>query len=132
MSTPILVDTSYWIEFFNRSESEYAGRVRELVRGDLAAITGVVLSELLQGTRTEKEYRELGSALTATTWIETSREVYARAGELGFGLRRRGMTVPVTDCVIAAAAESIGAGILTLDQHFAHLAREADVEIEKS
>lgn len=132
MSTPVLIDTSYWIEFFNRSELEYANRVRELVREDLAAITGVVLSELLQGTRTEEEYRDLDSALTATVWVEAGREVYARAGELGLGLRRRGITVPVTDCVIAAAAESIGAGILTLDGHFTHLTREANVEIEGS
>lgn len=132
MSTPVLVDTSYWIEFFNRPETEYAERVRKLVREDMAAITGVVLSELLQGARTEKEYRDLESAMTATTWIEAGREVYTRAGELGFGLRRRGVTVPVTDCVITAAAESMGAGILTLDQHFAHLAREVDVEIGES
>lgn len=131
MSTPVLIDTSYWIEFFNRPETEYANRVRELVREDLAAITGVVLSELLQGARTENEYRDLESAMTATTWVEAGWGVYARAGELGFGLRRRGITVPVTDCVIAAAAESVGAGILTLDQHFTHLARETDVKIEE-
>jgi predicted nucleic acid-binding protein len=52
-----------------------------------------------------------------------------RAIELGFGLRRRGITIPVTGCVIAAATESTGASILTLDEHFAHLAREANVEI---
>lgn len=97
---------------------------------DLAAITGVVLSELLLGARIEEEYRELASALAAVTWIEAGREVYARAGELGFRLRRHGITVPVTACVIAAAAESGGAGILTLDDHFVQLAGEADVEIK--
>lgn len=130
MSTPVLVDTSYWIEFFNRPESEYAENVRELVREDLAAITGVVLSELLQGSRTEEEYHDLESALTTTTWIEAGWGVYARAGELGFGLRRRGITIPMTDCMIAAAAESIEADILTLDQHFRHLERSISVSIK--
>lgn len=129
MSAPVLIDTSYWIEFFNRPDTQQAGRVRELVSEDLASITGVVLSELLQGSRTENEYHELGSALTATNWIEVGRGIYTRAGELGFWLRRRGITVPVTDCVIAAAAESAGASILTLDEHFTHLASESGVEV---
>lgn len=129
---PVLIDTSCWIEFFNRPDTGHAESVRGLVSGDLAAITGVVLSELLQGTRTEMEFSDLGSALTAVVWVEAGREVYARAGELGFRLRRRGITVPVTDCVIAATAESAGASIFTLDEHFAHLARESGVEIRSS
>lgn len=130
MSAPVLVDTSYWIEFFNRPESEYAESVRELVQEDLAAITGVVLSELLQGSRTEEEYHDLESALTTTTWAGAGWGVYARAGELGFGLRRRGITIPMTDCMIAAAAESIEADILTLDQHFLHLERSISVSVK--
>ena len=129
MSTPVLIDTSYWIEFFNRPDTGHAESVRRLVSEDLASITGVVLSELLQGARTEEEYRELDSALTAVVWIRADRGVYARAGELGFGLRRRGITVPVTDCLITAAAERAGANILTLDGHFAHLARETGIEV---
>lgn len=130
MSAPVLVDTSYWIEFFNRPESEYAESVRELVQEDLAAITGVVLSELLQGSRTEEEYHDLESALTTTIWAGAGWGVYARAGELGFGLRRRGITIPMTDCMIAAAAESIEADILTLDQHFLHLERSISVSVK--
>lgn len=129
MNTPVLIDTSFWIEFFNRPDTEHAESVRSLVSEDLASITGVVLSELLQGARTEEEYRDLDSALTAVVWIRADRGVYARAGELGFGLRRRGITVPVTDCLITAAAECAGASILTLDGHFAHLARETGIEV---
>lgn len=36
-------------------------------------------------------------------------------------MRRRGVTIPITDCIIAAAAESIGGRILTLDTHFAEI-----------
>lgn len=64
-------------------------------------------------------------------WVQVDREVYARAGGAGFGLRRRGVTVPVTDCVIATAAEYTRVGILTLDGHFAHLAQETCVELRE-
>lgn len=126
---PVLVDTSYWIEFFNRPGTEEAGVVRGLIRDDRAALTGVILAELLQGARTRKELSELRSALGAVDRVETTGEVYARAGKLGFDLRRIGVTVPITDCVIAAAAESIGGLVLTLDRHFEELVRVTSLEL---
>ena len=48
-------------------------------------------------------------------------------GSLGFALRRRGVTVPVTDCVIAAAAQSIGGCLLSLDTQFKELAHESSL-----
>jgi predicted nucleic acid-binding protein len=126
---PVLVDTSYWIEYFNRPGTEKASVVRDLIRGDGAALTGVILAELLQGARTQQELSELRSALGAVDRVETTGEVYARAGKLGFDLRRLGVTVPITDCVIAAAAESIGGLVLTLDGHFEELARVASLEL---
>ncbi len=125
----MLVDTSYWIEYFNRPGTWEAGVVRGLIRDDRAALTGVILAELLQGARSQKELSELRSALGAVERVETTGEVYARAGKLGFDLRRLGVTVPITDCVIAAAAESIGGLILTLDGHFEELARVAYLEL---
>ena len=125
----ILVDTSYWIEFFNRPGSERATAVGNLVREDRASLTGVVLAELLQGARTDAEVSELDTALAAVEWVETNTDIYARAGILGFRLRRGGVTVPVTDCVIAAAAETIGGRILTLDRHFESLAEVADLTL---
>lgn len=74
----MLVDTSYWIEYFNRSGTEKASAVETLVRDDRAASTGVILAELLQGTRTEEEFSKLRAALAAVIWVETNRAVYAR------------------------------------------------------
>lgn len=128
-SQPILVDTSYWIEYFNRPGTEQAGMVTALIRDDRAALMGVILVELLQGARTEGELSELRSALEAVTWVETTGDTYARAGRLGFELRRRGVTVPTTDCIIAAGAESAGGNILTLDGHFEELAQVASLRL---
>ena len=124
---PVLSDTSYWIEYFNRSQDKRARRVEALIRDDRAALTGVVLAELLQGAKTAGELSLLRTALAAVRWVETGAEDYARAGSLGFALRRRGVTVPVTDCIIAAAAESLGGHLLTLDEHFEELAREGSL-----
>ncbi len=125
----VLIDTSYWIEYFNRPGTERAVAVETLVRDDRAALTGVILAELLQGARTEAELSELRSALAAVIWVRTTNSTYARAGTFGFELRRRGVTVPITDCVIAAAAESVGGRVLTLDAHFEELARYASLTL---
>ena len=126
---PVLVDTSYWIEYFNGPGTERARAVQALIREDRAALAGVILAELLQGTRTIEEFSELRSALAAVIWVVTTDESYARAGRLGFELRRRGVTVPTTDCVIAAVAESVGGRILTFDGHFEELAGAACLTI---
>lgn len=128
-SEPVLVDTSCWIEYFNRPEEATADAVRTLIMADRAVLNGVILAELLQGARTERGVSELRYALGAVAWAETSREVYSRAGDLGFELRRRGVTVPVTDCVIAASAETIGGRTLTLDGHFEELAKAASLTL---
>lgn len=126
---PVLIDTSYWIEYFNRPDTPKAEEVAGLIREDRAALMGVILAELFQGARNEKELSELRMALGAVTWLETTDEVYARAGRLGFEMRRLGVTVPVTDCIIAAGAESVGGHILTLDGHFEELARVASLDL---
>jgi len=125
----VLIDTSYWIEYFNRPGTPKAGEVERLIRNDRAALVGVVLAELLQGARNEKELSELRIALGAVTWIKTTGEVYVRAGRLGFEMRRLGVTVPVTDCIIAASAETVGGHVLTLDVHFEQLARVASLDL---
>jgi predicted nucleic acid-binding protein len=127
MSALVLVDTSYWIEYFNRPEREQSRLVARLLVEDRVAIIGVVLAELLRGTRTGEEAAELRTALGAVVYVETDREVYTRAGMLGFELRRRGITVPTTDCIIAAAAESIGSRVLTLDAHFGEISKVASI-----
>lgn len=67
--------------------------------------------------------------MAALRWVETGRDTYKRAGALGFALRRRDVTLPVTDCFIAAAVESIGGRLLTLDTHFGELAREGSLAL---
>lgn len=126
---PVLVDTSCWIEYFNRPGAEVATAVEAMVRDDRAALTGIVLAELSQGARTERELSELHAALGAVVWIEATRETYARAGRLAFELRRKGITVPITDCIIAAASESAGGRVLTLDAHFQEIAEISSLTV---
>ena len=120
-----MADTDAWIAFFrsNRGEPpqrELADALAQLISEDRVVLCGVVELELLQGLR-EGERKALETALSALEFVPTSREDFQTAGELLGGLRRRGVTIPVTDGIIAAQCLRRGLVLLENDKHFAHI-----------
>ena len=81
-------------------------------------MVGVVLAELIRGCRTAKEAEATTSRLAGLRFIETAFSTWQRAGEPSFGLRRKGITLPLSDLVIAALALEHRVEIYTLDPHF--------------
>lgn len=114
----VVIDTSAWIRYFRYGNDEVSQLVGELVTKDEAVVTGVVLTELLQGIKTDKERQRLTALFSSLPFIETVREDWQTAGEDLRELRRRGVTVPVTDAVIATVAHRRGMAVLTTDPHF--------------
>jgi predicted nucleic acid-binding protein len=114
----VVIDTSAWIRFFRYGNDEVSQLVEELVMKDQAVVTGVVLTELLQGVKTDKERQRLTALFSSLPFIETVRADWQNAGEDLQELRRRGITVPVTDAVIATVAHRRGLAVLTTDPHF--------------
>src|SRR4030042_3452793 len=114
-----LVDTSVWI-FALRKEPvvQIKDRIDSLLKEDTVITTGIIKLEILAGAKTEKEYRRLKSRLDALESIETDDELWRNACEYGFKLRRRGLTVPSTDVLIASCALQWGAVLLHADAHF--------------
>jgi len=121
MTTGVLVDTSAWIDFFRRTEGEVGDTVADLVEQDQAVMTGPILAELLRGVRSAKEGGELRVLLEALPYVEVKRPDWQAAGESLRELRSRGLTLALTDAVIAAVASRNGLPILTLDKDFEHL-----------
>ena len=114
----VLVDTSAWIEFFNRPNSPEKKAIDQLIDSDRATVCGVVLAELLQVTRTPKEFALVRDSLQALPYVEIDVRAWEKVGDLGFALRRKGITVPVTDLTVAALAQTHGLYVLTCDSHF--------------
>lgn len=114
----VIADTSVWIPFFNRPDSPQKVTVDILIDADEIALVGVVLAELLQGCRTESERNLLSDGLTALPYYEVTRSTWSGAGDLSAQLQRRGMTLPLSDLVIAALALERGCHVYSLDSHF--------------
>lgn len=116
-----IVDTSAWVAYFRPGSSKVTDRVEQLLEQDAAVLVGPVLSELLQGVRGRRETTQLQRTLSVLTYHETKRQDWQAAGELMATLRQRGITVPLTDVLIATLAKRLDLSVLTLDKHFDHL-----------
>lgn len=114
----VVADTSVWIPFFNQPESPEKREIDALIDVDHLVLVGMVLAELIQGCRSSREVDTILSKLTGLRFLETGFSTWKRAGDLSFSLRRKGITLPLTDLVIAALALEHGCQVYTLDPHF--------------
>ena len=114
-----LVDTSAWILGLKRNSSNQIKNIlTEILDKDRSATTGIIILELLQGSRTKKEYNEILSDLFALHYFEENKEIWKKASQLGFDLRRKGKTIPSTDLLIASIALHYNLILLHADNHF--------------
>lgn len=100
----VTTDTSVWIPFFNRPDSPHKRRLDLLIDADEVVMVGVVLAKLLQGGRSQKERDHLNDALLALPYFEAGQSTWVHAGEISCALLRKGVTVPMSDLIIAALA----------------------------
>ena len=114
----VLIDTCAWIDFFKSTTGQLGTQVAYLIETDQATITGVVIAELLQGIKTEKENQQLKRLFQSLHYLKTEDHDWVQAGQLSQQLRNRSLTLPLTDILIATIAQRNAAAILTIDKHF--------------
>jgi predicted nucleic acid-binding protein len=121
----VLIDTSAWIEFLRVSpsmpEANFAQSVQQCLERDQARFCSIVQAELLQGIKSAKEQARLDLLFAAVPLIDTLHADWINAGLATRELRAKGITVPLSDALIAAIAHRIGAQVLSPDQHFKYL-----------
>jgi len=130
-SKSALIDTSAWL-FALRKDflPDIKDRLDFLLRENLVLTTGIIRLELLAGTKTESEYDRLKNRLSTLENIETDDSLWEMACDLGFKLRRKGVTIPYTDILIATCALSAGCIILHADNHFDIIAEHFNLNSE--
>ena len=125
-----LVDTCLWVEFLRGEKTAIKKRLEKLLDENRAVVAGIILAELLTGIANEKEQRFLEECFLGMPFLEATREVSSAAGKMGAALRKKGITMPLSDLLIAALAKEHGLTVLTLDNHFQALARPLGVQME--
>ena len=126
----LLADTSAWIARFQSTGHErLKQRLKEALEQDVLVMSGMVLCELLQGARSQAEYRNLHRRLQALHYLITPEETWQKAARLSFELRKKGIVVPTTDLLIAQTALDHGCSLLHCDKHFDWIARHSDLAV---
>jgi hypothetical protein len=126
-----LVDTSAWLLALRKNFlPKVKDRIDHLLKEDVVITTGIVKLEILGGTKTEREFQRLKTRLNALDAVETDVELWDRAYGLAFKLRRKGVTLPYTDILIAACALNARAIILHADAHFDLISKHIELKVE--
>jgi tRNA(fMet)-specific endonuclease VapC len=113
----ILVDTSAWIDFF-RGRDPLASAVDRALQHNDAAFCGPIETELRRGLATARERKKVLPLLRGCHFLPQPNDLWIAAGELGFALRRRGVSPKTMDLLIATYALSHSVGLLTADKDF--------------
>ena len=118
MNTGIIVDTCVWIEFFRKPESKLTRHLKRLLRERKVIMVGMVIAEILQGVKAPKEANLVKQSLEKLPYLEITRNIWEAAGEISSSLRGTGITIPLSDLIIAGVALSGDHDIFTIDPHF--------------
>jgi predicted nucleic acid-binding protein len=126
----IVVDSSALIEFYRPSgDPRVRDAVAAAIADDQVAVNGIIRVEILAFAAGEAERRLLAADFEAFHHLDLGLPDFDLACQLGFTLRRRGVTVPATDLIIAASALRTGAPLLHVDAHFDRIAEVSDLVV---
>lgn len=117
----ILIDTCAWIDFLRYPEGELGNKVAIFIENEQAAMCGVIAAELLQGAKSEKQKNQIELLINTVAYLEMQEFDWMNAGKLLQTLRAQGITLPLTDTLIAVVAQRHQVSVLTIDKHFQHL-----------
>ena len=99
----ILVDSSVWIDFFNGVENIETNKLDELLGVEEIATGDLIITEVLQGFRNDKDYKIAKEILTSLIVFELLGENLAIKSANNFRkLRKKGITIRKTSDVIIA------------------------------
>jgi predicted nucleic acid-binding protein len=99
----IMVDSSVWIDFFNGVENVETNKLDEMLGLEEIATGDLIITEVLQGFRSDKDFKAAKNILTSLTVFEMLGEKLAIKSASNFRkLRKSGVTVRKTPDVIIA------------------------------
>ena len=120
----ILVDTSVWIDFLEGKGTPQHHKLRMLIENDEdVCLTGIVVTEILQGIRDERQNREIRDYLLEfPIFNPQGMSSYIRAAEIYRTCAGKGKTIRRTiDCLIAALAIEYGLVLFHNDRDFLNI-----------
>lgn len=116
----ILVDSSVWIDYFRGTQTRQTEKLDGLLSREPIAIGDLILTEVLQGFGSERDFNEAKRLLTSLLVVELGgRDIAIQAARNFRILRAQGVTIRKTiDTVIATRCIESGFTLLHSDRDF--------------
>jgi predicted nucleic acid-binding protein len=116
----ILVDSSVWIDYLRGRPTPQAAKLDSLLGVELVAIGDLILTEVLQGCSTDREFNQVRRSLSTLDVVDLGgRDLAIEAAKNFRKLRKLGVTVRKTiDTVIATRCILDGIELLHSDRDF--------------
>jgi predicted nucleic acid-binding protein len=114
----ILTDTSVVIV----CERALTPRLQRIITAHDAAVCGVTVAEMFVGARTAADEARIGTTLALFQRVPIPEALWEAAGRQQALLRAAGLTVQLSDTVIATLAVTLGVELWTYDIHFTRMA----------
>lgn len=121
MREALLIDTSVWIDFFKGSDTRQVKTLTDYIQNDDPVfICPTILQEILQGIRSEKQYKEVKEYLLCLNILnDDAIETAIGAARIYRTLRKKRITIRKSnDCIIAHYAIKYSVQILHKDRDF--------------
>jgi predicted nucleic acid-binding protein len=100
----ILVDSSVWIDYFTGTDNRQTNILDERLGTQPVAIGDLILTEVLQGFRLDKQYETAKSLFDELVFFEMlGRRMAIQSSENFRALRKKGITIRKTADVIIAS-----------------------------
>jgi predicted nucleic acid-binding protein len=116
----VIVDSSVWIDYFNGRDNPEVAKLDRLLETELLGVGDLILAEVLQGFRQDKDYQTAKRLLTSLTVFEMlGTEMAMKSADNFRDLRKKGITVRKTiNVMIATFCIENGHELLFSDKDF--------------
>ena len=131
----LVVDSSVWIDYFNKIDSEQVEHLEKLLLSAASVspilIFPVIMQEVLQGLVNDISFNTIKENLQGLDHIEYDAYDFAiKAAGLYRSLRRKGITIKkANDCVIAALCIENNISLFHKDKDFDNIAKHTSLKI---
>lgn len=127
----LFVDSSVWIDYFNGKETPQTDYLDKAIGEGIVVVGDLILAEVLQGFRLDKDFIAAKSALTSFPVFNMINQAMAIQSAANYRLlRKNGVTVRKTiDCLIATFCIENRFMLLHADRDFNHFEHHLGLQI---
>lgn len=117
MEENVLIDSSFLIKRLRAGADPFIELAAEDDRYEFHTC-GVVVAEVCRGITSRRLYDRARENFAVMCWVPTNDAIWEEVTELAWTLARIGVTMQVTDMIIAVSALSVDAAVWTFDSDF--------------